>query len=150
MNDGYSYLLASGLLAQGSKPPVGVALPFDTIVLAAQEYQPDMPGFEVIRVPLDDSGPPPTEQERALIYKTAPRIARRVRAGKRVLCTCWQGRNRSGVLAGLALVELGVPGREAAQLIQRIRDGLSNPHFYKMVVRSSPPWRSTPPTHPGP
>lgn len=136
MGDGYSYLLASGLLAQGSKPPVGVPLPFDTIVLAAEEYQPHMPGaFEVLHVPLDDSGPPPTAHERRLIYENASRIARRVRAGRRVLVTCWQGRNRSGVLSGLALRELGVPGIEAARLIQRIRKGLTNRYFYEMVIR---------------
>jgi protein-tyrosine phosphatase len=129
---GYSYLMPGGLLAQGSAPPPGVRIPFDVIVLAAMEYQPDLPGYEVLHVPLDD-GPPPSPRERAHIRENAKRIARRVRAGKRVLVTCWQGRNRSGVLAGLALVELGLPGNRAARRIQRIRNGLTNPHFLAMV-----------------
>jgi len=130
---GYSYL--SQRLAQGSAPPISVEIPFDTIVLAAIEYQPEIPGYEVIHVPLDD-GPPPTREEKALIRDTAYEVARQIRSGQRVLVTCWQGRNRSGVIAGLALVELGVPGPRAARRIQRIRNGLTNPHFLKMVIRS--------------
>ena len=111
MSVGYSYLMPGGLLAQGSVPPAGVRVPFDVIVLAAMEFQDvDLPGYEVIRVPLDDSGPPPSLEEQAIIRQTASRIARRVRAGKRVLVTCHQGRNRSGVIAGLALVDLGLSG----------------------------------------
>jgi protein-tyrosine phosphatase len=131
---GFSYLLSDGRLAQGSAPPPGIRLPFDVIVLAAEEYQhPRLPGYEVLRVPLDDSGPPPSVADRALIRESARRIARRVRAGKRVLVTCWQGRNRSGVLAGLALVELGVPRNQAVRRIQQLRDGLTNAYFRAMV-----------------
>ena len=132
---GYSYLLSGGRLAQGSAPPLGVPLPFDTVVLAAREYQPDLPGFEVVRVPLDD-GPPPTKAERMRIRHVARDVADRVRAGKRVLVTCWAGRNRSGVISGLAMRHLGVPGPEAAARIRRAREGLTNPHFYAMVVGS--------------
>ena len=131
---GYSYLMPGALLAQGSVPPPGVRIPFDVIVLAAVEHQDvDLPGYEVIRVPLDDSGPPPSPADRALIRATALRIARRVRAGKRVLVTCHQGKNRSGVLSGLALVELGLSRERAVGRIQRYRDGLTNPYFRAMV-----------------
>lgn len=129
---GYSYLMPGGVLAQGSAPPPGIPLPFDVIVLAAMEYQPDLPGYEVIRVPLDD-GPPPDSATRGLIRAAAREIAARVRAGKRVLVTCWQGRNRSGVLAGLALVELGFPRSLAVSRIRRLRNGLTNAHFRAMV-----------------
>ncbi|HXQ29257.1 MAG TPA: hypothetical protein VN848_08310 [Gemmatimonadales bacterium] len=131
---GFTYLLSGGLLAQGSAPPPRIRVPFDVIVLAAEEYQhPELPGYTVLRVPLDDSGPPPSSADRALIRASAREIARRVRAGQRVLVTCWQGRNRSGVLAGLALVELGLPRDRAVRRIQRLRDGLTNPHFRAMV-----------------
>ena len=132
---GYSHLLRNGRLAQGSAPPIGVRLPFDTVVLAAMEYQPDLPGHDVLHAPLDD-GPPPTQDERALIRRSAHEVARRVRAGQRVLVTCWQGRNRSGVIAGLALVELGVPGAQAAAKIRRTRNGLTNPYFFEMVAQA--------------
>lgn len=133
MNLGYTYLLENRRLAQGSRPPVGVKLPFDVIVLAAEEYQPDMPGFEVIRAPLTDHGPPPTDAERVLIRENSRRVARRLRSGKRVLVTCWQGRNRSGVIAGLALVELGMPPKLVVQQIRKLRNGLGNPHFRAIV-----------------
>jgi protein-tyrosine phosphatase len=129
MSGTYTYLAER--LAQGSAPPEHVKLPFDTIVLSAKEYQPRMPGYEVLHVPLDDSAP--TEVERAQIRRTAREVARRVRAGKRVLVTCWQGRNRSGVIAGLALIELGVPRSQAIRRIRTLRNGLTNPYFHAMV-----------------
>jgi protein-tyrosine phosphatase len=130
---GFSYLMEGTQLAQGSAPPPGVRLPFDTIVLAAREYQPHLPGYHVMHVPLDD-GPPPSAATLARIRVAAHEVARRVRIGHRVLVTCWQGRNRSGVIAGLALRELGVPGNRAANRIRRLRDGLTNPHFYAIVA----------------
>lgn len=84
-------------------------------------------------MPLDDSGPPPSPADRARIRAAAHQIANHVRAGRRVLVTCWQGRNRSGVLSGLALVELGLPRARAVGRIQRYRDGLTNPYFRAMV-----------------
>jgi protein-tyrosine phosphatase len=132
--NGYTYLLEPWL-AQGSAPPPGARMPFDVVVLAAMEYQPELPGYRVMHVPLDDSGPPPTKLDRMRIRHAARDIADLVRLRHRVLVTCAQGRNRSGVLAGLALRELGLPGVEAARRIQLLRDGLTNPHFYEMVVR---------------
>ncbi len=131
MSGGYSYLTSSKLLAQGSRPPVGVPLPFDVIVLSAWEYQPEMPGFEVMHVPLDDANP--SRADRTRIRAAAQAVAWHVRAGRRVLVTCHQGRNRSGVIAGLALVELGMPQNQAVRLIRTLRNGLTNPHFYAMV-----------------
>lgn len=138
---GYTYLLADRRLAQGSAPAPGAWMPFDVVVLAAVEYQPDLPGYRVLHVPLEDRfppHPPPDARVQAAIRGAAREVARSVRSGRRVLVTCRQGRNRSGVIAGLALVELGVPGMRAATLIRRLRSGLQNPHFLKMVVESKP------------
>jgi protein-tyrosine phosphatase len=129
MSGTYSFLIDG--LAQGSAPPTNVRLPFDTIVLSAKEYQPRMPGYDVLYVPLDDSEP--TDAERAWIRRVASEVAHRVRSGERVLVTCWQGRNRSGVIAGLALVELGMPRSQAIRRIRALRNGLTNPYFYAMV-----------------
>ncbi len=131
---GYTYLMPGPWLAQGSAPPPGVRIPFDVIVLAAMEYQPRLPGYHVMYVPLDDSGPPPSALDRKRIRHAAREIADRVHYRERVLVTCWQGRNRSGVLAGLALRHLGLPGAEAARRIRLARNGLRNPHFHAMVV----------------
>jgi protein-tyrosine phosphatase len=131
------YLTEGPWLAQGSAPPVGSYLPFDVIVLSAREYQPNLLGYIVMHVPLSDrpNEPPPDPPTRTRIRRAAHAIVSHMRNQRRVLVTCWEGRNRSGVLAGLAMRELGVPGIEAAQLIRRLRDGLTNPHFYKMVAR---------------
>lgn len=130
----YHYLMPGPWLAQGSAPRPDARLPFDVIVLAAMEYQPlEMPGYHVLHVPLDD-GPPPSQVDRHLIRRTAHEIADRIRHKERVLVTCWQGRNRSGVLAGLALRDLGLSGTEAARRIRKARNGLTNPHFHAMVV----------------
>jgi protein-tyrosine phosphatase len=130
------YLTEGPWLAQGSAPPVGSYLPFDVIVLSAREYQPNLLGYYVMHVPLRDSEPPPSARDRLRIQVAAHEIANHMRNGLRVLVTCWQGRNRSGVLAGLALRELGTSGIEAAKMIRELRDGLTNPHFYRMVVAS--------------
>ena len=130
----YHYLLPNRLLAQGSAPPPVPGIPFDVVVLAAQEYQPVLPiEYEVLHVPLDD-GPPPDKTTRMRIWRAAREIADRVRAGQRVLVTCWQGRNRSGVLAGLAMVDLGVPPLHAVHRIRHLRNGLTNLHFRNMVA----------------
>lgn len=135
MSGDYTYLMPGPWLAQGSAPPSGTKVPFDVIVLAAMEYQQvELPGYVVIRVLLDDSGPPPSDLDRRLIRRTAREIADRIRHRERVLVTCLAGRNRSGVLAGLALRELGLSGVEAARRIQQGRNGLTNRHFYAMVV----------------
>lgn len=133
---GYTYLIPDGRLAQGSVPPDHVCcIPFDVIVLAAIEHQDvPLPGYEVLYAPLTDEGPPPTAAERALIRQTAREVADRIRRGKRVLSTCHQGRNRSGVISALALVELGLPRDRAVRRIRRFRNGLTNPYFRAMVM----------------
>jgi protein-tyrosine phosphatase len=128
---GYAFLTRDESLAQGSAPPPNVRLPFDVIVLAAEEYQPNLPGYIVIHAPIDDADPTPIERMR--IYSAAREVARHIRSGKRVLVTCWMGRNRSGVIAGLALVELGVHPHRAVRRIQKYRNGLGNHHFRAMV-----------------
>lgn len=131
----YHYLLSNRRLAQGSAPPSVPGMPFDVIVLSAMEYQPAMPpGYVVLRVPLDD-GPPPDHVTRMRIRRAAREIADHVSLGRRVLVTCWQGRNRSGVLAGLALTMLGMSPHEAVRRIRSRRDGLTNLYFRQMVAR---------------
>lgn len=132
---GYAYLMPGDQLAQGSAPPLEAQIPFDVIVLSAKEYQPNIPGYEVMHVPLDD-GPLPDTKTREQIRTAAHQIAEHIRAGRRVLVTCWQGRNRSGVLAGLALVELGLPRYRAVRRIRNYRNGLTNEYFRAMVEGS--------------
>jgi hypothetical protein len=114
---------------------------FDVVVLTAYEYQPKAGEYgraHVVHVPLDDmpgkspsTGKPPSQYEKALASEAGRAVAGWVRRGKRVLVTCWQGRNRSGWVTGLALIELGVPVQKAIDTIREARgeDALENPHF---------------------
>lgn len=124
----------------GSKPSHGRHEGIDTIVLAAMEYQPHadrFPGAEVIHVPLDDAPSRPMhETEIVDATKVAARVARRLRAGRRVLVTCQMGLNRSALIAALAMHD--VYGMNADEIITRLRRArgmwsMSNPNFEKLL-----------------
>jgi protein-tyrosine phosphatase len=88
---------------------------------------------------LDDLGPPsPSERERAL--RAAEVVAAHVRRGKRVLVVCSMGRNRSGLVVGMALRLLRRSGEEAVALVRAARgpEALSNEAFEKMVREVRP------------
>jgi protein-tyrosine phosphatase len=131
--------VAPGLFV-GSRPSPGRHACIDVIVLAAEEYQPSaeqFPGTEVIHAPLDDD---PSrvlrEDEVTIATRTGSRVARRLRAGRRVLVTCAMGLNRSSLVAALAMHE--VHGMSADEIIARIRRArgpwaLSNPNFEKLL-----------------
>ena len=130
---GYQYVLRG--LAQGSAPAPGTPLPFDVLVLCAQEYQPKpsssyYPGLHVIYAPLDDSGPPPTREEIGIAKCAARAALRAYQHNKRVLITCRMGRNRSGLVTGLVLMQLGYTSLESITLIRSARaNALTNPFF---------------------
>jgi protein-tyrosine phosphatase len=129
-------------LWMGSAPPTGTTLHsagFDVLVLAATEYQPrsrELYGIEVIHVPLLDVDRPLGSETRRAICSAASMVAQRVRRGKRVLVTCAAGRNRSGVIAAVALAKLAqITPIDAARIIREVRVGIdggpsmSNPSF---------------------
>jgi len=131
-------------LYQGSRPPQGLALAaagFKAVVLAAREHQPDPQKFSgldaVVLVPLDDSGYPPTPGEKRAANQAAKVVANIVRSGRPVLVTCHMGRNRSGLIVGLALAELA-PDVSRAKIVAAIRQAregaLSNKWFETMVM----------------
>lgn len=116
----------------GAKPPADRPLPtFDVIVLCAEEYQPLMPhAREVLRVPLADAPLDSIGLERARLG--AREVAQRLTSGKTVLVTCYAGRNRSSLVAGLGL---GLVTRMSAeQIVQLVRarrrpDCFTNAYF---------------------
>ena len=132
---GFQYVLP-GCLAQGSAPQANVDLPFDVLVLCAMEFQPpsfNYPSVKVLHVPLDDSGPP-TRAEVHLALLAAHRVYSYLRQGRRVLTTCAMGRNRSGLVNGLALVEYGYSSVHAVELIRQARrNALTNVHFVEVI-----------------
>jgi hypothetical protein len=61
-----------------------------------------------------------------------------IREGHRVLTHCTTGFNRSGLVAGLILTELGVPGAEALARIRERRPGaLFNELFADFLARQN-------------
>jgi protein-tyrosine phosphatase len=124
----------------GSKPSPGRHEGVDVIVLAAVEYQPPaelFPGTEVIYAPLDDEpGRLLREDEIVTATKAASRVARRLRAGRRVLVSCMMGLNRSSLIAALAMHEVyGMGDDEIIARIRRARGAwaLSNPSFERLL-----------------
>ena len=91
-------------LWMGSKPPFDRDLPkVDLLVLAAREVQPTQLAFHgtVYRCPLVDDHLELGAIAQAL--QCAHTVAQVLLQKKTVLVTCSQGRNRSGLITGLAL-----------------------------------------------
>lgn len=125
-------------LWMGSAPPSDRDLPnFDVVVLCALEYQPITMAFHgpVVRCPITDDIPSPRELEQAV--GAARQTASALVAGKTVLVTCAQGRNRSGLVTGLALgLVTRMRGKTIVDLIRTRRpSALTNPHFVRVLER---------------
>lgn len=82
--------------------------------------------------PLDDV---PSIADAELIHALGERIASLVREGKHVAVNCLGGVNRSGLLIGRALVELGSTPEEAIEAVRSARGpmALSNPGFVRFL-----------------
>lgn len=126
----------------GKAPPEGPALAqagFTSLFLCAQEIQPSsrrFPGLRyVTRAGIDDAELSPGEWEVA--QRAGHLAARHVRGGEKVLLTCAQGRNRSGLVAALTLHDLlGLSGPEAVRYVQRRRPwALMNESFVRALGR---------------
>lgn len=123
----------------GAEPPQGatVSKRFRVLVLAAKEIQSASRyrGVHVIKAPLDDSGPPPTQQEVFTAHLAGIEVAKHVLARQSVLSTCHQGLNRSALVAALALVNLGWKPADAIARIRTARgsQALSNPYFVDVI-----------------
>jgi hypothetical protein len=123
----------------GGQPPLDRDLPeFDLLVLCAKEVQPSSLAFsrDVIRVPLPDAALSSHEVRQVMI--AARGVSSSLRRGRRVLVTCYAGRNRSALVAsiGLGMVTRATP----AQLVRLMRErrhpeALSNPHFVELIHR---------------
>jgi protein-tyrosine phosphatase len=131
-------------LWQGSVPPRGPALRrlgFDTLVLTAQEIQNPAamyPGLRVIHVPLVDRREVPVDEA----HRAAQAVAAEVRAGRKVLVTCFAGWNRSGLVTALALWYLtGWHGQRVLQHVQARRPVSLQNHYFAQHVASMLPQR---------
>lgn len=123
----------------GSKPPRGTELHdagFRALCLCAEEIQPrgfEFPGVLVVHAPMDDSLVTP--ELRDLAHEASDVLYRAWRRGDRVLVTCAQGRNRSGLVTALLARRIyGLSGREARLLVQqKRRNALTNGSFSRYL-----------------
>jgi hypothetical protein len=83
--------------------------------------------------PLDDV---PYITDAEMIHTVGERIASLVREGKHVAVNCLSGVNRSGLLVGRALVELGYTPELAIEAVRSARGpmALSNQHFVRFLL----------------
>lgn len=111
------------------------------MVFCAREFQPaasTYPGVQVLHAPFDDNfNRMLSRNELRTAIMAASRIVPVLRDGEKVLVTCWQGWNRSGLVSALALhLWLGISGAEAAKIIREKRTGaLCNPNFIELLER---------------
>jgi protein-tyrosine phosphatase len=133
--------VAAGLFV-GSAPDPGHYRWIHVLVLCAQEYQPPReayPGVAVVRVPLDDDpSRKMTKREISRAVSGGRTVARYLGSGHRVLVTCAQGWNRSGLVAGIAMLERW--NMDPDEVVGRVRAArgdyaLSNPRFVELIEK---------------
>jgi protein-tyrosine phosphatase len=113
-------------LYMGSAPPtdsVNLSKDFDCLILSAIEFQPPdhyYKGLDIHRALINDDGSPMTFKEMQYAIRAASYTIKKLNEGKRVLVTCWQGRNRSGIITALVLT-FGY-GKTPTESINMIRD----------------------------
>ena len=133
------------LISQGALPPPGDDVRrhgFDVLVLAAQEYQPPanmFPGVHVLYSPMDDAEL--SSDEWRQVVNTSRKVARHVRAGRRVLITCQAGLNRSGIHTAVVMHLL--TGQAGSAIVRHIRARRTDALFNKSFVRRLEMLRTT-------
>jgi len=110
----------------------------DLFIHCAGEIEPNVPNAasEIIWLKLDDSRPI-TTKELSLAYAAASRAADEIRAGHKVLISCAHGINRSALVAGLTLKQLGWTGERAIRLMRRRRSKwiLPNQEYVSILTK---------------
>lgn len=131
---------------QGSRPPVGLSLyeqGIQVLVLCEAEWQPsavDFPNILVIHCPLEDELEPMAYEDRVQVTDVAREVTALLSRNLRTLVTCYQGRNRSGLVNAMVLMNrYGITGDEAIRRVRVARPtSLVNPHFCE-AIRKTPP-----------
>ncbi len=97
----------------------------------------------MLHAPFRDSHEVMTKQEKIIAIGAGQKVAKWLGRGETVLSTCWMGRNRSALVAGLALLTAHPKLRvhEAISLIRAARgaEALSNPQFVDLLNRYENP-----------
>jgi protein-tyrosine phosphatase len=81
-----------------------------------------------------------TIAEQRVAMQAATVVVQARARGDRVLVTCMQGRNRSGLIAALALRRLGVSADDAVSMVRSARGigALNNAHFLALLRAATP------------
>jgi len=114
---------------------------FTFMVLCAQEHQPDArhyPGVVVHHAPFDDDSNGITPAHLQIAVDAAAKTVQAHERGHRCLVTCFEGRNRSGLVTALALSALaGIPAARAGEIVRDRRGlaALTNPAFRGLLSR---------------
>ncbi len=107
-------------------------------MLCAREYQPEpfwFYGVDVHHCPLRDADQGLTTDELVAAHHAAAIVSDKIAENWNVLVTCQHGRNRSGLVCALALVEFGLSPYNAVALIQKRRPkALNNRAFVELVL----------------
>jgi len=132
-----------GQLWQGGLGDLAYPERYDVIVLCADELQADDASVKaygdrirIISAPNDDSANPFTKAQATIAVQASKQVADEYKAGKRILVSCRQGRNRSGLVMALTLHRLfGISGEEAIRLIRsKVPHALANPEFNNFLA----------------
>lgn len=118
-------------LYQGPIPPSGPALAengFNLLVLCAAEYQPApnvFPGIKVINAPGDDAEILPIPKYWFEKWSAAAdEVVLVLQNKERILVTCKQGLNRSGIVTAMAWHRFtGLSGKACVELVRAKREG---------------------------
>jgi protein-tyrosine phosphatase len=134
--------IVDGLWVGGAPPPGDYSRDWDVIVFTAEEYQPEAKLFPKVRVlhyPYDDANPP-SQRDMDTAWTAAEEVANQLRARRRVLVTCRMGRNRSALVAALALYIVSpASGTDVCALVREKRidqtgtNALANRSFRELL-----------------
>ncbi len=90
-----------------------------TAILSLTESRPDLPGFDVLRLPVVDMTSPTVEQLHAAVAFMREVVAR----GGAVVAHCTAGMGRTGTILAAYLVAEGAPVEEALRRVRELRPG---------------------------
>lgn len=108
----------------------------DAVVVLNRQTPPQQHGRITIHWPIDDGPMPSPEKTRAI----SRWIAELLDAGMKVAVQCAAGINRSCLITGRTLIELGHPAQEAIELVRQARPGaLTNRAFVDWLLQEQPP-----------
>ena len=110
------------------------------LVLCAFQHQQVPPTWSVSvhRAPLTDDAFQIMGGDTERAERAAAVVAHALRGGTSVLCTCREGLNRSGWVAALALVEMGMGREDAVKRVQVHRPGSLYNWFFQQHVLAKP------------